>query len=313
MSHNIDQSKEVKLGEINNEQMYEDSVNDDYFEVEEMKELKPVQGKASKLKSSSFINRLAINKLLNQKTMIDRSAGNVEPEEVKYQRIRAMATPNIQLSHSRETVIQKAFGRHFEFSEKYLVSEIDGNRIIRCIKRRYKFKSVTKEILKHILYEGAKTNDILRINDECFENLAEVLNLPLDSDGSENSDKLPDIHKRYEVPSESINIVNPNEEYMRQLNHNEKEGNSNSSSDLFSLDYINNNKFLEAKDILNEIISIENQNPELLQVGLNRNRGNFSKYILIQQINSNYLCFIISNFTKLSLEIINRGFSKTSE
>ena len=246
MSQNVDESKEVKLGEIANEQMYEDSINDDYFEVEEMKELKPLEGKASRLKASSFINRLAINKLLNQKTMIDRSVGNVQPEEVKYQRIRAMATPNIQNSQSRESAIQKAFGRHFEFSEKYLVSDIDGHRIIRSIKKRYKFKSVTKEILKHILYEGAKTNDILRINDEWFENLAEVLNLPLDTDDSEYSNKLPDIHKRYVVPSESINIVNPNEEYMRQLNHNEKEGNSNSSSDLFSLDY-NNNKFLEAK------------------------------------------------------------------
>lgn len=278
MSQNVDESKEVKLGEIANEQMYEDSINDDYFEVEEMKELKPLEGKASRLKASSFINRLAINKLLNQKTMIDRSVGNVQPEEVKYQKIRAMATPNIQNSQSRESAIQKAFGRHFEFSEKYLVSDIDGHRIMRSIKKRYKFKSVTKEILKHILYEGAKTNDILRINDEWFENLADVLNLPLDTDDSEYSNKLPDIHKRYVVPSESINIVNPNEEYMRQLNHNEKEGNSNSSSDLFSLDY-NNNKFLEAKDILSEIITIERENPELLQVGINRNKGNFSNIL----------------------------------
>ena len=103
-----------------------------------------------------------------------------------------------------------------------------------------------------------------------------MLNLPLDSDETTNYDKLPDIHKRYMEPSESIHIANPNEEQMRHLRRDEKEGNSNSSSDLFSIDYINNNQFLEAKDILKEIISIENEHPELLQIGLNRNKGKYS-------------------------------------
>ena len=174
-------------------------------------------------------------------------------------------------SESNNSYIQKAFGRHFEFSEKYLISEIEGPKIIRAIKRRYKFQHVTKEILKHILYEGAKTNDILRINDEWFENLVEILNLPLDEENE--SDKLQDPHRKYEEPSETVNIANPNEVQMRNINQNEKEGNSCSSPDLFSLDYINHNKFPEAKDVLEEIMQIEIDNPELLKTGLNRIKG----------------------------------------
>ena len=88
-------------------------------------------------------------------------------DEVKFQTIGAHPSPmQMKKSESANSYIQKAFGRHFEFSEKYLISEIEGSKIIRAIKRRYKFQSITKEILKHILYEGAKTNDILRINDE---------------------------------------------------------------------------------------------------------------------------------------------------
>ena len=137
MSRNIDESREIKLIDMVNDEMYWDSINDDYFELEELKELKelkPPESKASKLKASSFINRIAVNKLLHQKTMIDRSMGNIQQEEIKYQRVGMMLTPNMQRSNSGATVIQQAFGRHFEFSEKYLVSEIEGARIVRSIK-----------------------------------------------------------------------------------------------------------------------------------------------------------------------------------
>ena len=36
--------------------------------------------------------------------------------------------------------------------------------------------------LKHILYEGARSNNILRINDESYERLVDILNLPLENE-----------------------------------------------------------------------------------------------------------------------------------
>jgi len=51
---------------------------------------------------------------------------------------------------------------------------------------------VTRATLKHILYEGARLNRVLRINDTCFEKMIEILNITFDSDDEEedpNNDK----------------------------------------------------------------------------------------------------------------------------
>ena len=63
-----------------------------------------------------------------------------------------------------EKYIKKAFGRNFEFSEEYLTSHINPEAIMKAIKKRYGFHKVTRSTLKHILYEGARTNRVLRIN-----------------------------------------------------------------------------------------------------------------------------------------------------
>ena len=39
---------------------------------------------------------------------------------------------------------------------------------------------VTRATIKHILYEGARSNNILRINDESYDKLVDILNLPLE-------------------------------------------------------------------------------------------------------------------------------------
>ena len=78
------------------------------------------------------------------------------------------------------------FGKDFEFSEKYLKSKIDSETIVKALKRRYKFKKITKVTLKHVLYEGARANNILRINDEWFNKMVEILNLNLDADSDED-------------------------------------------------------------------------------------------------------------------------------
>lgn len=101
-----------------------------------------------------------------------------------------------------DTYIKRLFGKDFEFSEKFLTSKIDPNKVIKAIKKRYKFKKVTKTTLKHVLYEGARSNNILRINDDCFTKMVDILNIPLDE---EEADKTV---MRY-ISSNSI-IATPN-------------------------------------------------------------------------------------------------------
>jgi hypothetical protein len=100
--------------------------------------------------------------------------------------------PNSPLKRKRraegedpELIIKNAFGKDFEFSEKYLTSNIHPQLIMKAISRRYGFKKVTKATLKHILYEGARLNKVLRINDSCFEKMVDVLRIPLDADPEE--------------------------------------------------------------------------------------------------------------------------------
>lgn len=88
-----------------------------------------------------------------------------------------------------EVYFRKAFGKNFEFSEKYLTANIKHQLIIKAIKRRYGFLKVTKSTLKHILYEGARLNRVLRINDSWFEKMIDVLRIPLDEDIEEENEE----------------------------------------------------------------------------------------------------------------------------
>lgn len=77
--------------------------------------------------------------------------------------------------HNTIKFIKEAFGSEFEFSEKYLTAKISPSAIILAIKKRYGLKKVSRATLKHILYEGARLNRILRINDSCFEKMVDIL------------------------------------------------------------------------------------------------------------------------------------------
>ena len=46
---------------------------------------------------------------------------------------------------------------------------------------------MTRETLKYILREGARTNHVLRLDDNCFEIMIDSLGLPLDSEESDHS------------------------------------------------------------------------------------------------------------------------------
>jgi hypothetical protein len=97
-----------------------------------------------------------------------------------------------------EAIIKKAFGKNFEFSEKYLTANIKPENIVKAIKKRYRFDKVTKATLKHILYEGARLNKVLRINDSCFEKMIDVLRIPLEEE-VEDSKEFSENDKQYTI------------------------------------------------------------------------------------------------------------------
>ena len=88
-----------------------------------------------------------------------------------------------------DVYIKKAFGKNFEFSEKYLTSKMESKAVVKALKRRYGFRKVTRATIKHVLYEGARINHVLRINDSCFEKMVDILELDADLEDEENGNK----------------------------------------------------------------------------------------------------------------------------
>jgi hypothetical protein len=73
--------------------------------------------------------------------------------------------------------------------------------------KRYNYDIKT---MKLVLHEGARANNILRINDECFTKMVDILDLPYDTEDEEikDPDKLPTISDRSGIESESLNLDN---------------------------------------------------------------------------------------------------------
>ena len=268
--------------------MYEDSVNEDqeFFEIDEeskqsimnfqfnQRHLELENGMKSRIKANSFMVKSSYPRRLADKRTGSRKLSNKKLIElIKLPPL--VEQPDQPKSDSNEnSYIQKAFGRHFEFSEKYLVSEIDSNKIKRAIKRRYRFKKVTRATLKHILYEGAKTNDILRINDESYQKMVDALDLPLDPEEPEPR-KSSEAMARYQIADESINIVNPNEDVGEHLKRSAPVGKSSPSLDSYNIESSNKNTFLEAKESLQRIFEFENENPEILQSVASKSKSKY--------------------------------------
>lgn len=84
--------------------------------------------------------------------------------------------------------IHKIFGKDFEFSEKWLISDINPQMIKDSLIHIFKLPNkLTRESMKYILREGARINNVLRINEECFERMVESLSLQLDPDDEERN------------------------------------------------------------------------------------------------------------------------------
>ena len=72
------------------------------------------------------------------------------------------------------------FGSEFEFTEKQLVSNMNPLMIKESLMEIFNLEKLTREDVKNVLREGAHTNNILRVTDECFEKMVDVLHLPYD-------------------------------------------------------------------------------------------------------------------------------------
>ena len=129
-----------------------------------------------KNKNNSF-NNISIDDSINDHLWAEKSAIN-QRKSVAVQR-------NKIDREDPDVYIKKAFGKNFEFSEKYLTSNIKPEVIVKALKKRYGFTKITKATLKHVLYEGARLNRILRINDSWYEKMVEILDIPLDKDEEE--------------------------------------------------------------------------------------------------------------------------------
>ena len=66
---------------------------------------------------------------------------------------------------------------------------------------------ITKATLKHVLYEGARVNRILLINDSWFEKMVEILNIPLDSDEENKLCYQDDNKNKTHLPVIKIRII----------------------------------------------------------------------------------------------------------
>ena len=60
------------------------------------------------------------------------------------------------------------------------------------LNKRYGFKKVTRSTLKHLLYEGARLNRVLRINNSWFDKMVDILDIDCESDDGDEDEEEKD-------------------------------------------------------------------------------------------------------------------------
>ena len=143
--------------------------------------------------------------------------------------------------------IHKIFGKEFEFSEKCLISDINPQMIKDSLIHIFKLPNkLTRESMKYILREGARINNVLRINEDWFERMVDTLALPLDYEDSKDNYRENDAHQ------DMLKIEHKNSNEMKL----------HSIPDTVSScleEKILSNKFIQAKEVLTKIYLWENE------------------------------------------------------
>ncbi|CAI2365677.1 unnamed protein product [Moneuplotes crassus] len=242
-----------------------------------------------KVKNTSDDSKLAPrgHSLLSHQAVPNISKGLPETREERKKSLDTIPIPKIsrQRRPSRndpDIYIKKAFGKNFEFSEQYLTSKISSNKICKAIKKRYGFEKVTRSTLKHILYEGARTNHILRMNNSCFDKMVDILNIDCDSDeesekSPENKDEKPELLLKKSSSklrsSQGRHSLDANSEDNKNDGIEEKKktsGTKNSNLNFIQeeksqiMDSSSNN-FSRAVDLLQNIVNIEEENLDIFK------------------------------------------------
>ena len=68
-----------------------------------------------------------------------------------------------------------------DFQDKHLIDDLDPYALRETIKKLYNLEHLTFSHLKQILKQGAKANNLVRMNDESFNQLVKVLDIPLEA------------------------------------------------------------------------------------------------------------------------------------
>ncbi|CAI2375561.1 unnamed protein product [Moneuplotes crassus] len=200
----------------------------------------------------------------------ERKSWNLGNEKIKGDIKRARIS-----KEDPEGYIKKAFGPNFEFSEEYLTSNIKSETIIKAIKKRYGFKKVTKSTMKHILYEGARLNRVLRINDSCFDRMVDILNIKFEAEEEDKffaqnrnsfSDNAGKGQQRKINSQKNVFMKNSMQEQGSPGKSKFNESYSTVESILFD-NYTND--FENAVDILQSIINLENEHLDKFKPILN--------------------------------------------
>lgn len=140
--------------------------------------------------------------------------------------------------------IQRVFGPNVEFTEVQLVSPMDPEMIKHACMKLFNLERLTREDLKYILREGARANTILRLTDDCFENMVDGLNLSLDPEIGYNDNQAD------------------SKDFMHTTKKNGAKENKNNDVETESLNSVyehshSNNLLMQCKDSLQKIIDIE--------------------------------------------------------
>ena len=146
---------------------------------------------------------------------------------------------------ARSHHIQKVFGSNFKFTGEFLISDIDPHLIKNSLLKMFNLEKLTEETLKNILREGARSNNVLRLNDQWYEKMVEILNLPLDFEYTDES------------PNKKADTLNINQKENKEKSRLDEENNISITST--SIGSFKVNKLKEAKQELQHITHIENK------------------------------------------------------
>lgn len=162
---------------------------------------------------------------------------NINDEEIE----QIKRTSKNKKKHNQVS-ITRVFGNKIDFGEKTLLTNIDPKEIKTSLMNLYNLTKLTRNTLKAILREGARDNNIMRVTDDWFSRMVEILDIPFDWDTECNSS-----YASSELSEDHVSIKKREVSYSMNAFHKHS----------FFPEDISNNKLLQATEILENIQRLE--------------------------------------------------------